>query len=268
MDFFRGLTNLLTLNFIGFVEILNNSPVIITWILFLFFCLFSILILLKFFGPAGLYMYTVIAIIAANIQILKIVDFPFFKNPIALGTILFSSTFLSTDILTEYYGRKFARKNILMGFVGFLLMTIIMLFTLGFSPFDFIEAGKEYAWAVKTQENLLGIFLPFPTFFIASMIAYLFSQYFDVWFYERIAELTSNKYLWIRNNISTMTSSLLDNTIFSIFAWIIFNPNPLDFNVVLFTFILGTYLLRIVIAIIDTPFIYLAKYFLPNNINE
>ena len=65
-----------------------------------------------------------------------------------------------------------------------------------------------------------------------------------------------------------MTSALLDNTIFSLFAWIIFNPDPLDFNTVLFTFILGTYILRIIIAILDTPFIYLAKYFLPNKINE
>ena len=100
------------------------------------------------------------------------------------------------------------------------------------------------------------------------MIAYLFSQYFDVWFYEKISMLTKKKFLWIRNNFSTMLSALLDNTIFSVFAWIIFNPNPLDFNTVLFTFILGTYILRIIIAILDTPFIYLAKYFLPNQINE
>ena len=57
---------------------------------------------------------------------------------------------------------------------------------------------------------------------------------------------------------------MVDNTVFSIFAWIILNPNPLSFNNVIFTFILGTYVLRIFIAIFDTPFIYLAKYFLPN----
>ena len=67
-----------------------------------------------------MYVYTVLAIIVANIQVLKIVNFPFFENPIALGTILFSTTFLTTDILTEYYGVKSARKNILIGFLGFL----------------------------------------------------------------------------------------------------------------------------------------------------
>ena len=268
MEFFLGLNNLLTLNFIGFVDILNKSPIIISWIIFLIFCLFTILILLKLFGEAGMYVYTSIAIIGANIQVLKIVEFPFFENPIALGTILFSSTFLTTDILAEYYGTRFARKNILVGFFSFLIMTIIMLFTLGFTPLDSSTAGEQYSWALPIQDNLIGIFLPFPTFFIASMIAYLFSQYFDVWFYEKISNITKKKFLWLRNNFSTMTSALIDNTIFSIFAWVILNPNPLDFNTVLFTFILGTYVLRVFIAIFDTPFIYLAKYFLPNKENE
>ena len=220
------------------------------------------------FGEVGLHMYTVIAIIGANIQVLKVVEFPFFENPIALGTILFSTTFLTTDILTEYYGSSFARKNILIGFSSFLIMTIFMLFTMGFQPLTLLAAGEEYSWALAIQDNLTAIFLPFPTFFAASMIAYLFSQYFDVWFYEKISIITKKKFLWLRNNLSTMTSALLDNTIFSLFAWIIFNPNPLDFNTVLFTFILGTYVLRIIIAIVDTPFIYLARYFLPKKINE
>jgi hypothetical protein len=215
-----------------------------------------------------MYIYTVIAIIGANIQVLKIVDFPLFDSPIALGTILFSSTYLTTDILTEYYGSAYARKNIVIGFSGFLIFTMFMLFTMGFVPLNSESAGEEYSWALSMQDNLLGIFMPFPTFFAASMIAYLFSQYFDVWFYEKISKFTKKRFLWFRNNMSTMTSALLDNTIFSLFAWIIFNPNPLDFNTVLFTFILGTYILRIIIAIFDTPFIYLAKYFLPNNINE
>ena len=213
-----------------------------------------------------MYIYTVIAIIAANIQVLKIVNFPFFDNPIALGTILFSTTYLATDILAEYYGTNYARKNILIGFVSFLIMTLFMLFTLGFPPLD-ASVSSDYSWALQVQENLMGIFMPFPIFFVASMIAYIISQYFDVWIYAKISEITNKKFLWVRNNISTMTSALLDNTIFSIFAWIILNPDPLDFNTVIFTFILGTYILRIIIAIFDTPIIYLAKYFLPNRLN-
>ena len=263
-----SFANLLNFDFIRFIDYLNQLPIIITWLIFLLFCLVTILFFLNFFGEVGIYIYTVIAIIAANVQVLKIVDFPFFDNPIALGTILFSTTYLSTDILSEYYGIKSARKNILIGFLGFLIMTMFMLFTIGFTPLDAASASEEYQWAASTQSNLVAVFLPFPTFFVASMLAFLFSQYFDVWFYKKLYNLTKGRLLWFRNNLSTMTSALLDNTIFSIFAWIIFNPNPLKFNTVLFTFILGTYLLRIFIAILDTPILYLAKYCLPKKRNE
>ena len=72
-----------------------------------------------------------------------------------------------------------------------------------------------------------------------------------------------NRFLWLRNNISTILSSLIDNTVFSILAWIILNPNPETFYNVIMIYILGTYILRIFIAFIDTPFMYLSKIFLP-----
>ena len=266
MDFLIGITRLLAFDFSGFVASLNQTPILITWLAFLLFCLLIILVFLKLFGEVGMYIYTVLAIIAANIQVLKIVDFPFFDNPIALGTILFSTTYLATDILSEYYGTSYAKKNILIGFISFLVMTVFMLFTMGFKPLSLASAGEAYTWALPLQENLMGVFMPFPSFFAASMIAYLFSQYFDVWLYKKLLDITNKRFLWLRNNFSTMCSALLDNTIFSIFAWMIFNPNPLDFNTVLFTFILGTYILRLVIAIFDTPFIYLAKFLLPSTI--
>ena len=147
-------------------------------------------------------------------------------------------------------------------------MTIIMLFTIGFKPLDNLTFGENYSWAIPIQDHLQNIFMPLPIFFGASMISYLLSQYFDVWFYQKISNFTKKRFLWIRNNLSTMISGFIDNSIFSIFAWIIFNPNPLDFNTVLFTFILGTYFLRIIIAILDTPFIYMARFFLPKKYYE
>ena len=250
------------INFNGFVNFFNSIPVEFTWLIFLLFCFISIIIFLKLFGEIGLYIYTVIAIIFANIQILKIVKFSFFDEPIALGTILFASTFLCTDILSEYYGKEKARKNVLIGFLGFLFMTVIALFTLGFKPLGDDLAVNEYSWALTTEESLLNIFLPFPIFFLSSMFAYLISQYFDIWFFNFISKKKNKKYLWIRNNLSTSISSLIDNTVFSLCAFVIFALNPLPLNIVIFTYILGTYILRIFISLIDTPFIYIAKYFI------
>ena len=127
-----------------------------------------------------------------------------------------------------------------------------MIITIGFKP-------SSIDWV---QESLSNVFTPMTRFFIASMIAYLVSQYFDVWFYSYIRKITSQKYLWLRNNLSTIISSFVDNTVFSIFAWILLNPDPVSLYNVIMIYILGTYLLRILIAFLDTPFIYIAKFFI------
>ena len=235
--------------------ILNNLNTEFLWIIMLLFCFGSILIFLKLFGYIGIFIYSSLAVIAGNIQVLKTVDFFYSPEPVALGTILFASTFLCTDILSEYYGKDKARINILIGFSAFLFMTLLMVITIGFKPSD----GD---WV---QESLSNVFTPMTRFFMASMIAYLISQYFDVWFYNYLKNLTLRKFIWFRNNLSTIMSSLVDNTIFSIFAWILLNPEPISIYNVIMIYIFGTYILRIVIALLDTPFIYLAKFFVKKN---
>ena len=136
-----------------------------------------------------------------------------------------------------------------------------MIFTIGFK-----ESNGEFNSLVQNSMEI--IFLPLPIFFISSMIAFVSSQYFDVWFFSFLKNYTSKRFLWLRNNLSTLSSSLIDNIIFSLIAWIILNPNPMSFYTVIFTYILGTYFLRIIIAILDTPFIYLSKYFLPKKIDN
>ncbi len=242
MDFFINLTSYL-----------GSLNTFVVWLIMLFFCFSSILIFLKLFSFSGLYVYSALAVIIGNIQVLKTVDFFYSPEPVALGTLLFASTFLCTDILSEHFGKDKAQKNVLIGFVSFLFVTIVMQITIGFNP-------SANDWS---QESLENIFTPMSRFFIASMIAYLVSQYFDVWIYSTIKNLTMNRFLWLRNNLSTILSSLIDNTVFSILAWIILNPNPETFYNVIMIYILGTYILRIFIALIDTPFMYLSKIFLP-----
>ena len=85
--------------------------------------------------------------------------------------------------------------NILIGFSAFLFMTLLMVITIGFQPSD----------ADWVQESLSNVFTPMTRFFIASMIAYLISQYFDVWFFNYLKQALSGKSLWLRNNLSTIT---------------------------------------------------------------
>ena len=240
--------------FINFTSYLGSLNTYVLWLIMLFYCFSSILIFLKLFGYVGLFIYSALAVIIGNIQVLKTVDFFYSPEPVALGTVLFASTFLCTDILSEHFDKDKARKNVLIGFISFSFMTIIMLITIGFKP-------STNDWV---QDSLVNVFTPMSRFFIASMIAYLASQYFDVWIYSTIKKLTKNRFLWLRNNLSTIISSLIDNTVFSLLAWIILNPNPETLYNVIMIYIFGTYILRIFIAFIDTPFMYLSKVFLPN----
>mgnify|MGYP001149940140 FL=1 len=240
--------------FINFTSYLGSLNTYVLWLIMLFYCFSSILIFLKLFGYVGLFIYSALAVIIGNIQVLKTVDFFYSPEPVALGTVLFASTFLCTDILSEHFDKDKARKNVLIGFISFLFMTIIMLITIGFKP-------STNDWV---QDSLVNVFTPMSRFFIASMIAYLASQYFDVWIYSTIKNLTKNRFLWLRNNLSTIISSLVDNTVFSLLAWIILNPNPDTLYNVIMIYIFGTYILRIFIAFIETPFIYLSKIFLSN----
>lgn len=223
------------------------------------FCFSAILVMARLFGRAGLTLYIAVAVLAANVEVLKAVQFTVYDHPVALGTVLFSSTYLATDILTEHFGRDAAREAIFLGFAAYLLFTLMTLISLGFPPLTAEQAGAEMAWALPMHDHMAALFTPAPALFAAGMTAYLTSQMFDVWVYQRLRGATGGRHLWLRNNGSTMLSALVDNTIFSVLAWVVFAPEPVGLEALLFTYILGTYLLRVALSLLDTPFMYLSR---------
>lgn len=241
------------------ITLMNAWPPEVIWVLMLLICFSTILAANRFYGPSGLFAYIAVSIIIANIQVLKAVQFNIYPQPVALGTILFSSTYLATDILGENYGIKKARSGVFMGIFAHLFFSLIMLFTLGFSPLTPEQAGEDMAWAVPYHDHISKIFTLQFSLFFAGLLAYLTSQLCDIWFFDWIKKKTKNRYLWLRNNASTMLSGLIDNTVFSVLAWIVLSANPLPFMTVLVTYILGTYWLRLLIAVLDTPIIYISK---------
>lgn len=245
------------------IAALNAQPPEFVWLLTLLACFGAILAMLRLFGPTGLYVYIAVAVIGANIQVLKAVQFSVYSSPVALGTILFASTYLCTDILAEHYGRDAARRGVWMGFSALLLFNVVMILTLGFAPLTDAQAGLDMAWAVPTHGHLTALFTPAPALFAAGMAAYLLSQYHDIWLYQVLSRLTGKRHLWLRNNASTWISGLIDNTVFSVLAWVVFAADPIGWHPLIFTFILGTYLLRVVVAFIDTPFVYAARWCVP-----
>ena len=172
---------------------------------------------------------------------------------------MFSSIYLATDILGEHYGIKKARNGVFMGLFAHLFFSSVMLLTLGFTPLTAEQAGGNMAWALPYHGHISALFTLQFSLFFAGLLAYMTSQLYDVWFYDWIKKRTKNRYLWLRNNASTMISALIDNTIFSVLAWIVLSANPLPFMTVLVTYILGTYWLRLFVATLDTPMIYLSR---------
>lgn len=245
-------------NVIGWMQGLRPEWV---WVMMLLVCFGLILVLLRTMGPAGLYAYIVVAVVCSNILVLKAVKFSVYDEPIALGTVLFTSTFLCTDILAEYYGTKVAKRGVYLGLVGMVLMTIFMMFGLGFQSLSEVGYGESHGWAIENHEHMMGLFMPTPVLLVAGMVAYLFSQLNDVWVFNFIKRLTKGKSLWLRNNLSTIVSAFIDNVIFSVLAWVVFAKEPMGWSTLWFTYILGTYWIRVVVALLDTPVIYAAKYF-------
>lgn len=246
------------------IQFANQFSPEFIWLLQLVFCYGAMLLLLYLFGRAGLYMYIAVSIVAANIEVLKLVQFHFFPDPVALGTIQFCALFLATDILTEYYGAAAARLGIKLGFAAMVLMAGSMLLTLSFTPLSATQAAATHVSdALATQDHIYALFAPAPALLAATLIAYLISQYSDVWIFSRIRATTGRRLLWLRKNVSTLLASLLDNIVFSVLAWKVFAVHQVDWHALWFTYIFGTYVLRVVVSLLDTPVIYLARYMLP-----
>lgn len=238
---------------------LNSWPPELIWLPLILVCFGSILLLARLFGAAGLYVYIVIAILGANVQVVKIVQFGVFPEPVALGTILFTSSYLATDLLTEHWGRAAAQRGVMIGFAALLIWVVLMMLTLGYAPLTPEQAGAELGWALPVQDAMRLLFTPVPALFVAGMAAYLTSQMTDVWLFQALKRLTRGRHIWLRNNVSTIVAALIDNTIFSVLAWVVLAPEPVGWRALVFTYILGTFALRVVVAFLDTPFMYLGR---------
>ena len=241
------------------IQSLHSLNPIFLEIFLVFFAYSTIVVTYRVWSLPGLYAYMPLAIAIANIQVLKAAEFAFLPDPVALGTVLFSSTYLCTDIVTEMHGRKEATKLVLIGFAMYFFWTTVMIITVGYKPID-PALAPDWAWAAEVQQPMERIFLPTVSILAAGMISYLISELLDVIIYARIRKSGAGNYLWLRNNLSTYIATFVDNTIFSVLAWIVFAPDPLPLDVLFYTFILGTYLFRIFIATLDTPFLYLAVW--------
>ena len=190
-------------------------------------------------------------LLTANISAVKIIAIG--REGIDAGIIAYPLTFLISDVLSELYGRKTTTKIIWLGFISNLLMVGI-LFLVGIIP------GATYWNDQDSYNKILG---SVPRIVLASMTAYLISQHHDVFAFEMWKKITTNRFLWIRNNASTIVSQGIDTTIFVLVAFIGTYSIHEIWNMIWIT-----YLIKISIAIMDTPLIYLLVHLITWLINQ
>lgn len=201
-----------------------------------------------------LHVIFVVSIVVANIVGCKVIDtgITLFGIPLALsgGAITYAFTFLCTDVIGEVWGKQEAQQAVKYGFIG-QLFAIALIIATQYTPTNNAEMQHAY-------ETLLG---QSPMFVLGSLCAYSCSQSWDVWIFHKIRNHYNAKpsLRWIWNNLSTGTSQVIDTIIYALIAfgvglgWL-FQDNALQ-N--LLSIIIGQYLLKLCLALLDTPIFYI-----------
>ncbi|MCW7555274.1 queuosine precursor transporter [Endozoicomonas gorgoniicola] len=167
----------------------------------------------------------------------KIINVAGFAVP--AGVLAYAITFACTDIIGEVYGEKVARKMVLAGFVAMISVTLLIQLAIVW-PAAYFWQGQE------VFEQVLG---NSPRIIIASMVAYISSQYLDITIFSRLKKATNGKHLWLRNNASTFSSQLIDSAVFVTIAF--YGVFPIS------EMIIGQWIVKMLIAAIDTPVVYM-----------
>ena len=206
-------------------------------------------VLFRAFGRQGLYASIIISLVLANLQGPKLTEICGFQT--SMGVILYSSIFFATDLLSERYGKQEATRAVMIGFLVSIIFIVMVSVSLFYLPATSPEISSI---AVSMHEATATLFNFTPRFVVGSLLAYLISQRFDVWIFHVIKTWTLGKHLWLRNNISTILSQAIDTMIYGLVVWWgivdIFTAMQLA---------LAKYFFKVIIAMIDTPFIYLAR---------
>lgn len=208
----------------------------------------TVLIAYRIFGKTGLYVMTALCTVLANIEVLMLING--FGMEQTLGNVMFASTYLITDILSENEGKKCASRAVWLGVLSSLVM-------LAFSQYWLLYTPAASDWA---SEHIRAIFSTTPRLLLASFLAYIISQRFDVWLYHKLWDATTKKtgdrvrFLWLRNNAATLISQVLNTVIFTTVAFAGWYDTK-----TLISIMFSTYVIYIFTSLLDTPAIYIAR---------
>lgn len=226
--------------------------------IFLSFSVLLLLITLFVYKAGYLYLYILIAAFTLMMNIFVLKEFVLFGLIVTGGNALYGAMFLITDILSEHHGRRQAFIGVLVGFLTSLFFVVSSQALLHYAP-------SEYDFASEHLEALFGIL---PRVLIGSLFAFAIAQSLDVWLFSFFKKITHGKLLWLRNNGSTLISQFFDTIIFTAVGITTFSFLPesmagfIEYEI-FWEVVMATYIIKVIFAIIDTPFLYLSRLFAP-----
>jgi queuosine precursor transporter len=198
-----------------------------------------------FLGAAFMTCLLVGDIIGGKLVSSSIFGFPFTTT---VGMVPFPVTFLLTDVLNEFYGKRAARFITLVGFV-MAVLSFTIIFVAGMIPIA--EFTKDPTWQGVNEGAFANVFLGSQRMIAASLTAYLVAQFVDIGVFHLLKKATAGKYLWLRASGSTLVSQMVDTVVITIVAWTGILPWPKIVDI-----IFSAYGLKIFIALALTPAIY------------
>lgn len=208
----------------------------------------AVLLAFKFFGKTGLYCMSALCTVFANVEVTMLISA--FGLEQTLGNVLFAATFLITDILSECGGKRDANRAVWIGLFVSAFFLLLSQSWLLYTP----SASDTVAPA------FVQIFSNTPRLMVSSYAVYAVCQFLDVWMYHRWWAFTtrlcgdSTRFMWLRNNVSTLTSQLINTALFTVLAfWGVYDVGTIV------SICLSSYVVFIVTSLADTPALYLAR---------
>ncbi len=161
------------------------------------------------------------------------------------GVVAYAVTFAMTDTIEEIWGKRYARAVVIGGLLTLTVVLFLIWLAVALPSAPFWKEERAFA-------RILGIKAGAIRITIASIVAYFVSQYHDVWAFNFWRRITRERHLWLRNNASTLVSQAVDTSLFICLAFYGVVP--------IVPLILGQYFVKLCIALLDTPLVYLLVY--------
>ena len=168
----------------------------------------------------------------------------------SVGIFAYPITFLITDVIEEVRGKKVALQFFYSGIIAIILSLILVWIGIAMPPASFYANNEAYKTVFGNSIRVL----------LASLTAFLIAQSHDIWAFQFWKKKTNGRFLWLRNNASTIVSQFIDTIIFTFIAFFLVTP---EYTVVrMFQIIFPYWGLKVIWAVADTPAVYALSYWL------